>query len=799
MPIMPHFAHWVWTALIVVAAQVAWAQPQVDNILTGGPLTGQVDSALATPESVIAVRAGFTPPDAAGKASLAVTATIQPGWHIYSITQKPVRAVPTTISVDESPDYRITGPFLPNLPPEVVRTDGDEFEQFAGEVTWHASIEVAKGVDPRNLKISGKVRIQTCSETSCLQPTVFKFIAGMTEQEPAAAAGVEVYSDPNDHVTLSGRIEPASLVPGGIAKLVVEATPAEGWHIYELAKVDPNVPGNKPTLIVLTNTSGLPISRTTTDSKVIVGEALLPGEPAPRYHAGSVAWTTMVKIPADAKPGKYALDGMIGYQVCQDDACDLPRGASFTGKLSVGASAQVAGATPLRFADGKYGQAAKLARTLDTRRAEIEPDTALAPSDSDLSSLPVVMLFGFLGGFLLNFMPCVLPVIGLKILSFAEQSGRHRAQILTLNIWYSLGLMSVFLVLAVLATGASLGLSEENLGWGQQFTSTTFNIVMVGLVFAMALSFLGIWEIPIPGFASSGKANDLASREGFVGAFTKGAMATVLSTPCSGPFLGPVFGFTLTQPPEVTFLIFGAMGLGMASPYLLIGAFPRLIRFLPKPGAWMETFKHIMGFVLLGTIVFLFTFMDKDYIVPTFAMMIGIWAACWWIGRISFVEPLPVRMKAWAQGAVVALVVGWASFHWLTPHESIIPWQNFSRAEVQRLTAEGNTVLVDFTADWCLTCKVNLARAIETDDVKELLAKNKVVPLLADWTEPSDEIKSALESINRNSIPQLAIYPPGKDSKPIVLSDLISKQQVLEAIAQAGPSKPAPKELAAMP
>ncbi len=222
-------------------------------------------------------------------------------------------------------------------------------------------------------------------------------------------------------------------------------------------------------------------------------------------------------------------------------------------------------------------------------------------------------------------------------------------------------------------------MSEENLGWGQQFTSTTFNIVMVGLVFAMALSFLGVWEIPIPGFASSGKANDLASQEGFVGAFAKGAMATVLSTPCSGPFLGPVFGFTLTQPPEVTFLIFGAMGLGMASPYLLIGAFPQLIRFLPKPGAWMETFKHIMGFVLLGTIVFLFTFMDKDYIVPTFAMMVGIWAACWWIGRISFVEPLPVRLKAWAQGAAVALVVGWVSFHWLTPQESIIPWQNFSR------------------------------------------------------------------------------------------------------------------------
>ncbi len=796
---MPRHVRWLWAAVLVIAANVAWAQPQVDDILSGRPLTGPIDSAFVTPDSIISVRAGFTPPDASGRSSLAVTVTIQAGWHIYSLTQKPVLAVPTTITVSDSPDYRVTGPFQPNLPPEVVRKDGDVFEQFAGEVTWQAPVELTKGVDPRNLTIAGRARIQTCSETSCLQPTVFEFAATMVAGAPNAAAGVEAYSDPNDHVTLSGRIEPANVAPGDTARLIVEAAPAAGWHIYELANVDPAVPGNKPTLIVLTNTSGLPFSRTTSDSKAIAGKPLLPGEPALDYYEGRVAWTTLVKVPADAKPGTYGIEGMIGYQVCQDDACDLPRGAAFAGKLSVGTADKSTGGAALRFVDGKYGQAAKLAQTINTRRAEIEPDGAPLAGDNDLSSLPVVLLFGFIGGFLLNFMPCVLPVIGLKILSFAEQSGRHRAQILALNVWYSLGLMSVFMVLAVLATGASLGLSDENLGWGQQFTSTTFNVVMVALVFAMALSFLGVWEIPIPGFAASSKANDLASREGAVGAFSKGAMATVLSTPCSGPFLGPVFGFTLRQPPEVTFLIFAALGLGMASPYLLIGAFPRLIRFLPRPGAWMEAFKHIMGFVLLGTIVFLFTFMDKDYIVPTFAMMIGIWAACWWIGRVSFVEPLPTRLKAWAQGAAVALAVGWASFQWLTPQESLIPWQSFSQAEVQRLTSEGRTVMVDFTADWCLTCKWNLKTAIETDDVKHLLEKNQVVPLLADWSEPSEEIKSALESINRNSIPQLVIYPADRPNHPIVLSDTITKQQLLDAIAAAGPSKAAAKELASMP
>jgi thiol:disulfide interchange protein len=261
--------------------------------------------------------------------------------------------------------------------------------------------------------------------------------------------------------------------------------------------------------------------------------------------------------------------------------------------------------------------------------------------------------------------------------------------------------------------------------------------------------------------------------------------------------LGPVLGFTLKQPPAVTFLVFGAMGLGMSAPYLLIGAFPRLIRFLPKPGAWMETFKHLMGFVLLGTIVFLFTFMDRDYLVPTFATLIGLWAACWWIGRVSLVEPLGVRLKAWTQAVAFAAAIAFASFHWLTPHESIIAWKNFSQAELDRLTAEGHTVLVDFTAEWCLTCKTNLRFAIETEEVKRLIDQNKVVPMLADLTKGSEEINQALAALNSTSIPVLAVYPSGRPTSPIILRDLILQRQVLDAIKQAGPSKPAAKSLTA--
>ena len=213
----------------------------------------------------------------------------------------------------------------------------------------------------------------------------------------------------------------------------------------------------------------------------------------------------------------------------------------------------------------------------------------------------------------------------------------------------------------------------------------------------------------------------------------------------------------------------------------------------------MDTFKHLMGFVLLGTIVFLFSFMDRDYLVPTFAMMVGLWAACWWIGRTPLTENLRKKAMAWVQGAAFAAVVALFAFTWLVPRDSIIPWQPFSRAELARLKDSGNTVLVDFTADWCLTCKANLLLAIETREVRDAIAAHNIVPLLADYTKGSPEIKDALASLQSTSIPLLAIFPADSSKPPIVLRDVITKQQLLEAIERASPSKNASELTAAVP
>jgi thiol:disulfide interchange protein len=303
------------------------------------------------------------------------------------------------------------------------------------------------------------------------------------------------------------------------------------------------------------------------------------------------------------------------------------------------------------------------------------------------------------------------------------------------------------------------------------------------------LSFLGVWEIPIPGFVGSGKAAEAATHEGASGAFAKGVLSTVLATPCSGPLLGSVFGFTLRQPPGVIYAIFAAIGLGMASPYLLIGAFPQLIRFLPKPGLWMDTFKHIMGFVLLGTVVFLFTFLDRNYVVPTFGMLVGLWAGCWWIGRVPLTAELGRKIGVWVQGAAVAAGAGCISFVLLLPHDALLPWQPFSVGALSKLRSEGKTVMVDFTADWCLTCKTNLKFAINTPGVLEVIRSNDVVPLLADWTDGSQEIKDMLTALESNSIPVVAIFPADRPNEPIVLRDLISQGRLLDALKEAGPSQ----------
>jgi thiol:disulfide interchange protein len=470
-----------------------------------------------------------------------------------------------------------------------------------------------------------------------------------------------------------------------------------------------------------------------------------------------------------------------------------PQSVQFRATVNVAKTSQ-AGEVPLEFIERQPKSAAARGApdepaVVSTVRsyndvAKLANEHRLPSGKIDFATLGMYMGFGLLGGFILNLMPCVLPVIGLKVLSFVQQGGESRGRIFALNLWFSAGLIAVFLVLATAAAFA-------NLGWGEQFTLLWFKVTMVAVVFAFALSFLGVWEVPIPGFAQSSTSSKLQQKEGPAGAFFKGVFTTLLATPCSGPFLGSTFGYTLAQPPIVTYVIFLSVGLGMALPYLVIGTFPGLVRWLPKPGAWMDTFKQVMAFFLLGTVVFLFTTIPADYFIATLALVVGVWFACWIIGRVPVYESAGKQLTAWAGGVAAATVVGLFAFMFLGPVKELLDWQPYSPEALAKLQSEGKTVMIDFTAQWCPTCKWNLKTAINTPRVKELVEKNQVVPVLADWTDKGPTIEAKLEELNSRSIPLMAIYPAGKPGEVIVLRDLLLESQVIDALEKAGPSKPA--------
>ena len=706
---------------------------------------------------------------------LFVRATMAASWHVFSLTQPAGGPLPTSLTVEKSASLVAVGPFAPEQDPVIHRSEffPVPVEQHEGSVRWVTAIELAESADPDELTIPVEVEGQVCQDEGSCIPFERVVKAEFTGYYKAPVTGT--FRAPNSHLLLRGHVMPAAARPGDTVRLVLTAIPDADWHVYAFETKDSGTSPYKPTLIAITKSSSLEVELPEANSPP-QSKRPFPNEPELFYHEDPVSWTVELKVPENTKPGEYPVAGLIGYQTCTEISCDMPMAARFEVLVPVAAAAQ-AGQRPLAFTAADYRDAATSSAL--ERWVEL-PAEARQPLD--LKTLLTTIVFGLLGGLILNLMPCVLPVIGLKILSFASQGGESRGRILALNLWFAAGLIAVFMVLATLAAFLKLG-------WGEQFTLTWFKVSMVGLVFAMALSFLGVWEIPIPGFMGSGKSNELQAREGASGAFFKGVFTTVLATPCSGPFLGPVFAYTLSQPAHVIYILFLSVGVGMALPYILAGLFPGIVRLLPKPGHWMETFKQLMGFVLLGTVVYLFMTIKADYFIPTLTMLVGIWFACWWIGRVPITASLDRKAASWIGALGIATAVGFFGFSMLGPQAELLPWQPYSPAALAQAQAEGRTVMVDFTAEWCLTCKWNLKQAINTRRVQEVVEQNDVVTLLADWTDRSEVIKQKLAELDSASIPLLAIYPADRPGEPIVLRDLLEEGDVVGALEKAGPSK----------
>lgn len=818
-----------WLAAASVWACVGVALGQFDSLRA---LDGQLGAAGDRPEELMTVSAEFTAPAAEAPAVLRITAQIAEGWHTYSITQPKGGPNPTVITLEQGAGYRLKGPFVASPAPEAHSEpafNGLMVEEHRGKVTWEAPLEFAEGVDPATVEIRGDVRAQLCS-TTCLPPRRFAFVARLAGSNAVGPGGVAVQAGGQAgraasdvpavhrpeglHATVSVRFEPPVAEPGKSLKMIVRIEPDPGYHIYGLPEQMGDQVG-MPTIVVLE--PGSPLEPGSVSASRPVDQYRTAAEPGKvaRYYKTPVEFTLPLRVPSDLAERELSLSALVGLQTCTERNCDRHRAIRVQAVLPVGAASKGM-PTHVTFEPARYGDAVKLlpggrlpeggaSGTAPVSAAAARsagegpgPGTTAEASSAFWRELVLALVLGFLGGLILNVMPCVLPVIGLKVLSFIEQSreeDEHRAtgagtawfrrgRAFWLNVWYSFGIISVFLVLA--AVSAALGLK-----WGMHFQSLGFKVTMAGLVFAMALSFLGVWEIPIPGFAGSKGANKLAQREGASGAFAKGVLTTILATPCSGPFLGAVFGFTFPQPAWVKFTVFGSIGLGMSSPYLVIGLFPKLIRWLPKPGEWMETFKQVMGFTLLATVVWLLLAVREDHLVATVALLFGLWAGLWLVGRTPSYAPAGRRLRAWVEGAVLATLLGGGGFWLLKPHQEIVAWQPFSRQALDAELARGRTVLLDFTANWCATCKLNEKWALNKRVVQQTLEELDAVAIRADWTEESPEIEQLLDELGYASIPLCVIYPAGRAEEPIVLPDLITTHQVLEALRKAGPSRTA--------
>ncbi len=420
--------------------------------------------------------------------------------------------------------------------------------------------------------------------------------------------------------------------------------------------------------------------------------------------------------------------------------------------------------------------------------------------DTGERSLRWMLVFAFVGGLILNFMPCVLPVIALKVLSFVSQSKESPQRVRALGLLYGLGVFASFLVLSLLAIGVQRagGLAS----WGMALQNQVFRAVLTVVVTLVALNLFGVFEVTLHG-GVMGAASQLTSKAGFGGAFFNGVLATILATPCTAPFLGAALAFAFTQPPAITALMFLTSGAGFASPFVLLCWNPAWIRWLPKPGVWMVRFKVAMGFPMLATAVWLFWFTAPRYGksgVLWFGLFLVIVAMAAWV----FGEFVQKSGKGRGFAGVVAgllLCGGYfglleGQLQWRRPPEKQvfnslkegpdgIDWQPWSPESVQALREKGLPLLVDFSADNCLNCQVNKKTSLEIAQTRAKLREIGAVSLLGDFSDENPQIAAELQRYNRAGVPLVLVYPKDKSKPAMVLPVLLTPKIVLDALKKA--------------
>ncbi len=433
----------------------------------------------------------------------------------------------------------------------------------------------------------------------------------------------------------------------------------------------------------------------------------------------------------------------------------------------------------------KFDPATGLSGVLSVRdRAGFQADAVLTaregPAPTPVVPLVRALAFAFLGGLILNLMPCVFPILAMKAVGFA--AGLARGQARAHGISYTAGVVATFICVALaLLAARSAGMAA---GWGFQFASPVFVTGMAWLVFAVGLNLSGIFQV---GGGFTGVGGNLAAREGHWGSFFTGTLAVLVATPCTAPFMAVAIASGLTAPPPVTVMIFFAMGLGLAAPYLALSTIPAARRMLPRPGPWMDVFKQVLAFPMYGAAVWLL------WVVSQEAGSTGVlWAATgfvllgfagWMIGITQDSGTTRRRIGWVGAGLAVALALSGLAGIGTTPPESVMGRgiEAFTPARLAALRAEGRPVFVNLTAAWCVTCLVNERVALSVDSVQQAFASNHVAYLKGDWTRQDPEITSFLREHGRYGVPLYLYYAPNAAS-PEILPQILTEARVLESL-----------------
>ncbi len=747
-----------------------------------------------------------------GKITVAAQFAVAPEWHIYWRNNGPAAGVPTIVKFTLPKGWKV-GPL--QYPAPIAHGDTPEDLTFIldgpapmilAEVTAPADAKPGQAV-----KISAKTSWLVC-KTICVPGEAdlsldLPVVAANAKTDPAnesefkrARHALPVPLADAKYIKVRAVQAPAEIKPGKKFEVKVTVDVERGYHIQS---AKPTVEGLVATQLFLDAPNGVLLEEPVYPPGK---ERMVKDVGKVSEYSGGVTLTIAAETEPDIALKPMNLYANLRYQACNDTGtCYPPTAVEFE--------------IPLKIAGAKAAAAAAANPAVagtSTPTPPAPPAKAhwLERAQNWFTQYGVIgyLAMALVGGFLLNFMPCVLPVISIKVLSFVRQAHEHRLRVFALGLAFSAGIIVSF---------AALGIVIRQFGgqWGGLFQNPRFVIGIAAVVTAFAMSLFGVFSLNPP--RAINELGEKVQGEGLASAFGTGLLATALGTACTAPFISAVVALAIKQPPNVAFGIFLAAGIGMALPYIALTAHPAWVTIVPRPGAWMGTFERVVGFLLLATVVWLLkplgTQLGPDGLLWTIVFLIFVAAAVWVLGRLEFGAEFARKLQTFVMVAIL-LIGGWAfcfrfaapidklvedqmllrkgggmasvlDFKWKNANE--IPWVPYSHKAAEEAIAAGKTLFIDYTADWCVNCKANERLILNTNDVRTVMRDLGVIPFKADYTSNDPEIKADLDKNGRAGVPMYVVIPGKDPEKPLVLPEILSTAVVIDSLREAGPSRSA--------